>query len=100
MSEKHHFFQKYEEYKNESKKIIRKEMKKSGGEARVVKVQEKCRLSQEGRKELAEERAGMRTNDGTLYGALDYNASRKSWCRRFQAGFTPSVNSEETQSGT
>ena len=42
----------------------------------------------------------MRTNDGTLYGALDYNTSRKSWCRRFQAGFTPSVNSEETQSGT
>ena len=38
--------------------IVRKEMKKSGGEARVVKVQEKCRLSQEGQNELKEESAG------------------------------------------
>lgn len=72
-------------------------MKKSGGEARVVKVQEKCRLSQEGRKELAEERAGMRTNDGTLYGALDYNTNRRYWCKGVSAGFTPSANLEKTQ---
>ena len=39
----------------------------------------------------------MRTNDGTLYGALD---SRKYFCRGFSARFAPSVNSEETQSGT
>ena len=81
-------------------RIVRKEMKKSNGKAKVTKVPEKCRLTQEGLKELKEEIAGMRTNDGTLYGALDYNTSRKSWCRRFQAGFTSSVNSEETQSGT
>ena len=39
----------------------------------------------------------MRTNDGTLYGALD---SRKYFCRGSSARFAPSVNSEETQSGT
>ena len=79
--------------------IIRKEMKKSGGEAKVTKVSEKCRLTQEGLREFQEEIAGMRKNDGTLYGALDYNRSRKYWCRGISAGFTPSVNSEKTQSG-
>lgn len=72
-------------------------MKKSGGEAKVTKVPEKCRLTQEGLKELEEEIAGMRTNDGTLYGALDYNPSRKYWCRGISAGFTPSANLEKTQ---
>ena len=37
--------------------IVRKEMKKSGGEAKVTKVSEKCRLSQEGLNELKEESA-------------------------------------------
>lgn len=81
--------------------IIRKEIEiPSNGEAKVTKVPEKCRLTQEGLKELEEEIAGMRTNDGTLYGALDYNTRRKSWCRGISTGFTPSVNSEETQSET
>lgn len=79
--------------------IVRKEMKKSGGEAKVTKVSEKCRLSQEGLNELKEVSAGMRKNDGTLYGALDYNTSRKYWCRGNSVGFTPSVNLEKTQSG-
>lgn len=39
----------------------------------------------------------LRKNDGTLYG--DYNTSRKYWCRGNSVGFTPSVNSEKTQSG-
>ena len=78
--------------------VIRKEMKKSGGEAKVTKVPEKCRLTQEGREELKQERAGMRANDGTLYGALDYNTSRKYWCKGISAGFTPSANSEKKQS--
>lgn len=81
--------------------IIKKEIEiPSNGKAKVTKVSEKCRLTQEGLQELREEMAGERTNEGTLYGALDYNTSRKSWCRRFQAGITPSVNSEKTQSGT
>ena len=77
--------------------IIRKEMKKSGGKAKVTKVSEKCRLTQEGREELKQERAGMRTNDGTLYGALDYNTNRRYWCKGISAGFTPSANLEKTQ---
>ena len=79
--------------------VIRKEMEKSGGEAKVTKVPEKCRLTQEGLEKLKEEIAGMRTNDGTLYGALGYNTSRKYWCKGISAGFTPSANSEKTQSG-
>ena len=93
------FFKKRRNIKKNLHNIVRKEMKKSGGEARVVKVQEKCRLSQEGQNELKEESAGMRKNDGTLYGALDYNTSRKYWCRGNSVGFTPSVNLEKTQSG-
>ena len=78
--------------------LIRKEIEiPSNGEAKVTKVSEKCRLTQEGLEELREEMAGERTNDGTLYGALD---SRKYFCRGFSARFAPSVNSEETQSGT
>ena len=79
-------------------RIIKKEVEiPSNGEAKVTKVPEKCRLTQEGLEELKQERAGMRTNDGTLYGALD---SRKYFCRGSSARFSPSVNSEETQSGT
>ena len=79
-------------------RIIKKEIEiPSNGEAKVTKVPEKCRLTQEGLEELKQERAGMRTNEGTLYGALD---SRKYFCRGSSAGLTPSVNSEETQSGT
>ncbi len=81
-------------------RIIIKEVEiPSDGKAKVTKVPEKCRLSQEGLNELKEESAGMRKNDGTLYGALDYNTSRKYWCRGNSVGFTPSVNSEKTQSG-
>lgn len=81
--------------------IIRKEIEiPSNGEAKVTKVPKKCRLTQEGLQELREEMAGERTNEGTLYGALDYKKSRRYWCRGISAGFTPSVNSEETQSGT
>ena len=100
MSEQHHFFKKRRNIKKDLHRIVRNEMKKSGGEAKVTKVPDKCRLTQEGLEELKEEIAGMRTNDGTLYGALDYNKSRRYWCRGISAGITPSVNSEKTQSGT
>lgn len=74
-------------------------MEKSGGEARVVRVPKECRPTQESLRELGEEIAAMRTNDGTLYGDLDYNTSRRYWCRGISAGFTLSANSEKTQSG-
>lgn len=80
-------------------RIVGKEMKKSGGQARVVKVPEKCRLSQKGLEELKEEIAAMIKNDGTLPGALDYKTSRRYWCKGISAGFTPSENPEKKQSG-